>query len=69
MVGGCHVLIPKFDVKMAVEALEESHVTSFITVPAILASLLAMIRYFSAYIYSFSYYVKKVIVFTCSGFT
>ncbi|XP_057540126.1 2-succinylbenzoate--CoA ligase, chloroplastic/peroxisomal isoform X1 [Amaranthus tricolor] len=45
MVGGCHVLIPKFDVKMAVEALEESHVTSFITVPAILASLLAMIRH------------------------
>lgn len=44
MAGGCHVLIPKFEVKMAVKALEESQVTSLITVPAILASLVSTIR-------------------------
>uniref|UniRef100_A0A803MHC1 4-coumarate--CoA ligase n=1 Tax=Chenopodium quinoa TaxID=63459 RepID=A0A803MHC1_CHEQI len=45
MVGGCHVLLPKFEVKMAVKAIEEYHVTSFITVPTMLASLVFMIRH------------------------
>ncbi|KNA05171.1 hypothetical protein SOVF_192870 isoform B [Spinacia oleracea] len=44
MVGGCHVLIPKFEVKMALKAIEENHVTSFITVPAMLASLVSTMR-------------------------
>ncbi|KAF3966674.1 hypothetical protein CMV_009243 [Castanea mollissima] len=37
MVGGCHVLIPKFEPKSALEAIERHKVTSFITVPAIMA--------------------------------
>ncbi|KMT19777.1 hypothetical protein BVRB_1g008330 [Beta vulgaris subsp. vulgaris] len=45
LAGGCHVLIPKFEVALAVKAIEENHVTSFITVPAILASLVSMMRY------------------------
>ncbi|KAL2894612.1 2-succinylbenzoate--CoA ligase chloroplastic/peroxisomal [Bienertia sinuspersici] len=41
MVGGCHVLIPKFEVNMAAKAIKENQVTSFITVPMMLASLVA----------------------------
>jgi len=45
MVGGCHVLMPKFDAESAVGAIEQYAVTSFITVPAIMASLISVIRY------------------------
>ncbi|KAL5220279.1 hypothetical protein ABZP36_024992 [Zizania latifolia] len=41
MAGGCHVLIPKFDAKSAFNAILEHRVTSFITVPAIMADLLS----------------------------
>jgi acyl-activating enzyme 14 len=41
MAGGCHVLIPKFDAKSAVKAIQEHKVTCFITVPAIMADLLS----------------------------
>ncbi|KAJ7969275.1 2-succinylbenzoate--CoA ligase [Quillaja saponaria] len=44
MVGGCHVLIPKFDAKLATEAIEQHSVTSLITVPAIMADLISLIR-------------------------
>jgi acyl-activating enzyme 14 len=44
MAGGCHVLIPKFDVKSAFDAILEHRVTSFITVPAIMADLLSYAR-------------------------
>ncbi|KAL2997127.1 hypothetical protein AAZX31_09G024200 [Glycine max] len=45
MVGGCHVLMPKFDAESAVDAIEQYAVTSFITVPAIMASLISIIRH------------------------
>ena len=45
MAGGCHVLIPKFDAKSAFDAIQEQGVTSFITVPAIMADLLSYARY------------------------
>ncbi|CAL5004246.1 unnamed protein product [Urochloa decumbens] len=44
MAGGCHVLIPKFDAKSAFDAIKEHGVTSFITVPAIMADLLSHAR-------------------------
>ncbi|KAM3700986.1 hypothetical protein ACJW31_05G139100 [Castanea mollissima] len=44
MVGGCHVLIPKFEPKSALEAIERHKVTSFITVPAIMAGIISLIR-------------------------
>lgn len=44
MVGGCHVLIPKFEAKSAFEAIEKHHITSLITVPAIMADLISVIR-------------------------
>jgi len=46
MVGGCHVFMPKFDAKPSVMAIEQYNVTSFITVPAIIASLISIVRYF-----------------------
>jgi acyl-activating enzyme 14 len=45
MVGGCHVLIPKFEPKSALEAIERHKVTSLITVPAIMADIISLIRY------------------------
>ncbi|KAL7211280.1 hypothetical protein ACSBR2_014209 [Camellia fascicularis] len=44
MVGGCHVLIPKFEANSALKAIEQLHVTSFITVPAIMADIVSLIR-------------------------
>ncbi|KAJ0081707.1 hypothetical protein Patl1_11407 [Pistacia atlantica] len=44
MVGGCHVLFPKFEAKSAVEAIEQHSVTSLITVPTIMADLITLIR-------------------------
>ncbi|KAI7738564.1 LOW QUALITY PROTEIN: hypothetical protein M8C21_015842 [Ambrosia artemisiifolia] len=44
MVGGCHVLMPKFEAKLALEAIEEYHVTSFITVPTIMSDIISLIR-------------------------
>nr|CAB3482042.1 unnamed protein product [Digitaria exilis] len=44
MAGGCHVLIPKFDAKSAFDAIKKYGVTSFITVPAIMADLLSYTR-------------------------
>uniref|UniRef100_A0A0D9X432 4-coumarate--CoA ligase n=1 Tax=Leersia perrieri TaxID=77586 RepID=A0A0D9X432_9ORYZ len=44
MAGGCHVLLPKFDAKSALDAILEHRVTSFITVPAIMADLLSYAR-------------------------
>ncbi|KAK8918918.1 hypothetical protein KSP39_PZI021240 [Platanthera zijinensis] len=44
MVGGCHVFIPKFDAKLAFAAVEQCHVTSLITVPAMMADLIILNR-------------------------
>ncbi|TVU43493.1 hypothetical protein EJB05_09969, partial [Eragrostis curvula] len=44
MAGGYHVLIPKFDTKLAFDAIREHGVTSFITVPAMMADLLLYAR-------------------------
>uniref|UniRef100_A0A0E0KG82 4-coumarate--CoA ligase n=1 Tax=Oryza punctata TaxID=4537 RepID=A0A0E0KG82_ORYPU len=44
MAGGYHVLIPKFDAKSAFDTILEHRVTSFITVPAIMADLLSYAR-------------------------
>jgi len=50
MAGGCHVLIPKFEAKLAAQAIEENHVTSLITVPAIMADLISAVRYPKLYV-------------------
>lgn len=44
MAGGCHILIPKFDAKLAIAAIEQLHVTSFITVPAMMSDIISLIR-------------------------
>lgn len=44
MAGGCHVLIPKFEAKLAAQVIEENYVTSLITVPAIMADLISAFR-------------------------
>ncbi|GAB2272320.1 hypothetical protein Dimus_007140 [Dionaea muscipula] len=44
MTGGCHVLIPKFESKVAIEAIEQNCITSLITVPAIMADLISVLR-------------------------
>ncbi|XP_010275958.1 PREDICTED: 2-succinylbenzoate--CoA ligase, chloroplastic/peroxisomal isoform X2 [Nelumbo nucifera] len=44
MVGACHVFIPKFEAGSALEAIEQHHVSSLISVPAIMADLISMIR-------------------------
>ncbi|KAL9272392.1 2-succinylbenzoate--CoA ligase, chloroplastic/peroxisomal-like protein [Drosera capensis] len=42
--GGCHVLMPKFESTAAIEAVERDHVTSFITVPTMMADLISALR-------------------------
>ncbi|XP_062161754.1 2-succinylbenzoate--CoA ligase, chloroplastic/peroxisomal [Alnus glutinosa] len=44
MVGGSHVIIPKFEPKSALKAIERYAVTSLITVPAIMADIISLIR-------------------------
>uniref|UniRef100_A0A2N9J765 AMP-dependent synthetase/ligase domain-containing protein n=1 Tax=Fagus sylvatica TaxID=28930 RepID=A0A2N9J765_FAGSY len=44
MVGGCHVLIPKFEPKSALEVIDRHKVTSLISVPAIMADIISLIR-------------------------
>jgi acyl-activating enzyme 14 len=44
MAGGCHILIPKFEAKLAITAIEQLHVTSFITVPAMMSDIISLIR-------------------------
>ncbi|KAF9673164.1 hypothetical protein SADUNF_Sadunf11G0120100 [Salix dunnii] len=44
MVGGCHVLIPKFEASLAIEAIKQHCVTSLITVPAMIADLVSLTR-------------------------
>ena len=46
MVGGCHVMMPKFEAESALEAIEKHHVTSFITVPTIMSNMISLIMYF-----------------------
>ncbi|XP_019185894.1 PREDICTED: 2-succinylbenzoate--CoA ligase, chloroplastic/peroxisomal isoform X2 [Ipomoea nil] len=44
MAGGCHILIPKFDAGLAVGSIHQHHVTSLITVPAMMADLVSFYR-------------------------
>lgn len=44
MVGGCHVFVPKFASGPAIRIIEKLKVTSFITVPAIMADLISLAR-------------------------
>lgn len=44
MVGGCHVLMPKFEARLTLEAIEQHKVTSLITVPAMLVDMVSVIR-------------------------
>ncbi|XP_022885537.1 2-succinylbenzoate--CoA ligase, chloroplastic/peroxisomal isoform X1 [Olea europaea var. sylvestris] len=44
MAGGCQVIIPKFEAKLAIESIQKHHVTSFITVPTIMADLISFDR-------------------------
>ncbi|CAN7044648.1 unnamed protein product [Brassica oleracea var. botrytis] len=44
MVGACHVLLPKFDAKTALQIMEQHCVTCFITVPAMMADLVSVNR-------------------------
>ncbi|XP_043701227.1 2-succinylbenzoate--CoA ligase, chloroplastic/peroxisomal isoform X1 [Telopea speciosissima] len=43
MVGACHILIPKFEAKSALKAIEQHHVSSLITVPAMMADMVSNI--------------------------
>ncbi|XP_021812410.1 2-succinylbenzoate--CoA ligase, chloroplastic/peroxisomal [Prunus avium] len=44
MIGARHVLIPKFEAKSALEAIEQHKVTTLITVPAMMADLVLKFR-------------------------
>ncbi|XP_051128537.1 2-succinylbenzoate--CoA ligase, chloroplastic/peroxisomal [Andrographis paniculata] len=44
MAGGCHVILPKFEAKLACEAIREHLVTSIITVPTMMADLISFNR-------------------------
>ncbi|KAL0310505.1 UNVERIFIED_CONTAM: 2-succinylbenzoate--CoA ligase, chloroplastic/peroxisomal [Sesamum angustifolium] len=44
MAGGCHVMLPKFDTNLAIEAIREHNVTSLITVPTMMADLITFNR-------------------------
>lgn len=55
MVGGCHIVVPKFEAKSALQAIEKYHVTSFITVPTIMSDMISLIRFSGAKIHGKSY--------------
>ncbi|XP_073126678.1 2-succinylbenzoate--CoA ligase, chloroplastic/peroxisomal-like [Henckelia pumila] len=42
MAGGCHVMMPKFEARLACEAIREHRVTSLITVPTMMADLITI---------------------------
>ncbi|XP_050219730.1 2-succinylbenzoate--CoA ligase, chloroplastic/peroxisomal isoform X2 [Mercurialis annua] len=44
MVGACHVLMPKFEASLALDAIEQHKVTSLITVPAMMGDLISLSR-------------------------
>ncbi|XP_073307511.1 2-succinylbenzoate--CoA ligase, chloroplastic/peroxisomal-like [Primulina huaijiensis] len=44
MAGGCHVMMPKFEARLACEAIREHSVTSLITVPTMMADLITINR-------------------------
>ncbi|CAI9090795.1 OLC1v1025647C1 [Oldenlandia corymbosa var. corymbosa] len=44
MAGACHVILPKFEVKAAIKAIEDHHITALITVPTMMADLIASTR-------------------------
>ncbi|KAK3432642.1 hypothetical protein EUGRSUZ_D00173 [Eucalyptus grandis] len=44
MAGACHVLMPKFESKTAIEVIEKQDITALITVPAMVADLISFLR-------------------------
>ncbi|KAJ6840180.1 2-succinylbenzoate--CoA ligase, chloroplastic/peroxisomal isoform X1 [Iris pallida] len=44
MAGGCHVFLPKFDAESSFSAIRQHHVTSLITVPAMMVDLVSFAR-------------------------
>ncbi|PIA53300.1 hypothetical protein AQUCO_00900108v1 [Aquilegia coerulea] len=44
MIASCHVILPKFESRSVLEAIEQHHVSSLITVPAMMADLISCIR-------------------------
>ncbi|KAL5977116.1 hypothetical protein ACLOJK_021458 [Asimina triloba] len=44
MMGACHVFLPKFEARSAVQAIQQHRITSIITVPAMMADLVSTIR-------------------------
>ncbi|XP_030479987.2 2-succinylbenzoate--CoA ligase, chloroplastic/peroxisomal isoform X2 [Cannabis sativa] len=44
LVGACHVFMPKFEAKLALEVIQQYNVTSLITVPAMMADLSSSTR-------------------------
>ncbi|KAF5203957.1 2-succinylbenzoate--CoA ligase, chloroplastic/peroxisomal [Thalictrum thalictroides] len=44
MVAACNVILPKFESKSVLKAIEQHHVSSLITVPAMMADLISCIR-------------------------
>ncbi|XP_015166642.1 2-succinylbenzoate--CoA ligase, chloroplastic/peroxisomal isoform X3 [Solanum tuberosum] len=59
MAGGCHILLPKFEAKLAVESIDQHSVTSLITVPAMMTDLISFYR--TKHISVGSKSVKKVL--------
>lgn len=44
MAGGRHILLPKFEAKLAVESIDQHCVTSLITVPAMMTDLISFYK-------------------------
>ncbi|XP_015066295.1 2-succinylbenzoate--CoA ligase, chloroplastic/peroxisomal [Solanum pennellii] len=59
MAGGRHILLPKFEAKLAVESIDQHSVTSLITVPAMMTDLISFYR--TKHISVGSKSVKKVL--------
>ncbi|KAJ6724095.1 OBG-LIKE ATPASE 1 [Salix viminalis] len=59
MAGGCHVLIPKFEASLAMEAIKQHCVTSLITVPSMIADLVSLTRLKETW--KGRHYVKKLL--------
>ncbi|KAI3710055.1 hypothetical protein L2E82_39828 [Cichorium intybus] len=61
MSSGCHVILPKFEAKSALEAIQKYHVTSFITVPAIMSDIISFNRKYQIFRTKELPMVKKIL--------
>nr|XP_043620997.1 2-succinylbenzoate--CoA ligase, chloroplastic/peroxisomal isoform X2 [Erigeron canadensis] len=69
MVGGCHVLTPKFEAKSALQAIEKFHVTSFITVPTIMSDMISLVSLSAKLIEDATSIFPNARLFTAYGMT